>query len=59
MLHLAVTDKELRVAVVSVPHVYIAVEMIKADIIWVGEVIGSPDAPLADTGSLIACFLKH
>ena len=42
----------------SVPHVYVAVEMIEAYIIWVGEVIRCTDTPLTDTGGLVACFLK-
>ena len=58
-LHLAVTDKEFRIEVVSVPHVDVAEKVIEADVIGIRQIVRSSDAPLADAGRPIASFLQH
>jgi hypothetical protein len=55
----AVADEELRPAVVGVPHVRVAVEVVEAQVVGVGEVVRRADAPLADAGGRVPGALEH
>ena len=59
LFYLTVADEKLWIKIVRVPHVHVAIKVVKSNVIGIGEIVRRAHTPFADAGCAVTGALEH